>query len=58
MHPTRLELLAAVGMLTLDRRASCVGTWHIIDTSDRVLENTKEEYDEWKAWIDALPPTA
>ena len=34
------------------------GMQHIIDTSDRVLENTKEEYDEWKAWIDALPPSA
>ena len=32
------------------------GMQHIIDTSDRVLENTKEEYDSWKSWIEALPP--
>ena len=32
------------------------GMQKIIDTSDRVLEDTKEEYDSWKAWIDALPP--
>ncbi|MYA60433.1 MAG: carbohydrate ABC transporter substrate-binding protein [Chloroflexi bacterium] len=34
------------------------GMQHIINTSDRVLEDNKEEYDSWKAWIDALPPTA
>ena len=34
------------------------GMQHIIDTSDRVLENTKEEYDSWKGWIEALPPPA
>ncbi|MCY3958232.1 MAG: ABC transporter substrate-binding protein [Chloroflexi bacterium] len=34
------------------------GMQHIIATSDRVLENTKAEYDEWKAWIDALPPSS
>ena len=34
------------------------GMQHIINTSDRVLENTKEEYDSWKAWIDALPPVS
>ena len=34
------------------------GMQRIINTSDRVLENTKGEYDEWKAWIDALPPSA
>ena len=34
------------------------GMQHIIDTSDRVLENTKEEYDSWKVWIEALPPPA
>ncbi len=30
------------------------GMQHIINTSNRVLEDTKEEYDSWKAWIEAL----
>ena len=32
------------------------GMQRVINTSDRVLGDTKEEYDTWQAWIEALPP--
>ena len=34
------------------------GMQHVVDTSDRVLADTKEEYDAWKVWIEALPPAS
>ena len=34
------------------------GMQEIINTSDRVLEDTKEAYDAWQAWIEALPPVS
>lgn len=34
------------------------GMQRIINTSDRVLEDTRQKYDSWKSWIEALPPSA
>ncbi|MCY3896637.1 MAG: hypothetical protein OXG17_09250 [Chloroflexi bacterium] len=34
------------------------GMQRIIKTSDRVLEDTRQKYDSWKSWIEALPPSA
>ncbi len=32
------------------------GMKRIIDTSDRVLADSRRAYDSWKSWIEALPP--